>query len=290
MLLGAQVRMAGGLGAALDRGTVMGAGAIQVFTQNARAWRATNHDPQVLETFSRRQAASPSVCATYCHATYLINLASPSAEVYERSRACLAANLAVASAIGSAGLVLHVGSHLGEGLAASLPRIVEALAAALDASGRSCPILLENTAGAGGSIGRNFEELAAVISAAGGGRGLGVCLDTQHLWAADNSYASLEEADALVSELDASVGLDRLACLHLNDSKVERGAARDRHENLGAGTIGRQTLGYLLGHPRLQHLPAILEVPGEDGNGPGPRDLAAARAIHAAGLARWSQG
>jgi len=284
------VRMSGGLAAALDRGTAMGADAIQLFTQNARAWRATNHDPEVLKAFRGRQAHSPTVRATYCHATYLINLASPAAEVYERSRACLASNLAVASAIGSAGLVLHVGSHLGEGLAASLSRIVEALAASLEASGGACPILLENTAGAGGSIGRSFDELAAVISAAGGDRRLGICLDTQHLWAAGASYATLEEADALVSELDACVGLDRLACLHLNDSKVGRGAARDRHENLGAGTIGGQALGHLLGHPRLQHLPAILEVPGEEGHGPGPRDLAAARAIHAAGLARWRRG
>ena len=127
-------------------------------------------------------------------------------------------------------------------------------------------------------MGRSFEELAQVIEAAGGDERLGVCLDTQHLWASGIPFATIEEADELVELVDGTVGLDRLRCLHLNDSKVEFGANRDRHENIGDGTIGADGLAALLGHPDLQGLPAILEVPG-DGDGPRAEDVATAREV-----------
>ena len=147
-----------------------------------------------------------------------------------------------------------------------------------------CPILLENTAGAGNTVGRSFEELAAVIAEAGGDERLGVCLDTQHLWASGISFGTTDEADALIALISATVGLQRLHCLHLNDSKVGLGANRDRHENLGEGTIGSHRLAALLGHPDLQGLPAILEVPGR-GDGPRAEDLKKARQLCRKGVA-----
>ncbi len=127
-----------------------------------------------------------------------------------------------------------------------------------------------------------MEELAQVIDAAGGDERLGVCLDTQHLWASGVPFTTVEEADALMSLVAATVGLDRLLCLHLNDSKVPFGANKDRHENIGDGSIGADGLAALLGHPDLQGLPAILEVPG-DGDGPRAEDVVAARSA-------WQQG
>jgi len=150
----------------------------------------------------------------------------------------------------------------------------------------ACPILLENAAGTGGTVGRSFEELAAILDAAGAALAprLGVCLDTQHLWASGIGYTSVEEADGVVADFDAVIGLDRLRCLHLNDSKVELGANRDRHANVGEGTIGALNLGLLLSHPALVNLPAMLEVPG-DGDGARASDIQAAREAVELGLA-----
>jgi deoxyribonuclease-4 len=235
------------------------------------------------------------VTATFCHATYLINLATPDPELGAKSRACLAANLATATGIGADGLVLHIGSHRGSGFERALPGIAASLIEVLDGGAGSgdldgwgdnppCPILLENAAGTGDTVGRTFEELALVIEAAGHDQRLGVCLDTQHLWASGVPFGTVVDADAVVRTIEATVGLDRLRCLHLNDSKVPFGANRDRHENIGEGTIGTKALGALLGHPALQGLPAILEVPGA-GEGPRAEDIETARQIWRAGTA-----
>ncbi len=290
MRIGAHVRAGTGLLPGLARGHEIGAEVVQLFTQSPRAWRPSAYGAELLAAYRRAQDENPTVRDTFCHATYLVNLASPDPEVAERSRATLAANLVVANGIGARGLVLHLGSHRGAGFDHVLPAVVDALVRALDAApsppdgDQPCPILLENTAGAGATMGRTFEELGAVVDAAGGDERLGVCLDTQHLWASGRSFATAEEADAVVDGVDASVGLGRLRCLHVNDSKVPCGASRDRHENLGEGTIGEDALAALLGHPRLGDVPAILEVPG-DGDGPRAKDLVRAREILERGVA-----
>lgn len=291
MRIGAQLRAGPTLLPALVRAEEVGADVVQVFTQSPRAWKPTLYAPEVLDAYRAAVAGHPSVTATYCHATYLINLAGHDAELVQRSRDCLRANLAAARGMGACGLVLHIGSHLGRGFDACLPQVVDLLSEAL-ASGPpspSCPIVLENAAGAGGTVGRSLDELAAVLERAAAGDQLGVCLDTQHLWASGVAFDSLEAADRLVVALDDAVGLERLVCLHLNDSKVALGANRDRHENLGAGTIGERGLAALLGHPALQGLPAILEVPGE-GQGPRTEDVALARRLVALGAALRRSG
>jgi deoxyribonuclease-4 len=288
-MIGAHVRAGGKLVPALQRGAEIGAEVVQVFTQSPRAWKPTQYADEVLHEYRVAQEDSPIV-ETFCHATYLINLATDQPDLLERSQACLNANLAVATGMGASGLVLHVGSHKGSGLAASVPQIVDALLAALETQpGGGCPILLENAAGAGGTVGRSFDELETLLNAAettGGAKHaarLGVCLDTQHLWSSGISYTSVEEADHVVAEFDAVIGLGRLRCLHLNDSKVDLGANRDRHANIGEGTIGATALGVLLSHPALVGLPAILEVPG-DGDGARASDIEAARAALQLGL------
>jgi deoxyribonuclease-4 len=288
MRIGAHVRAGKGLVPALEHGAEIGAEVVQIFTQSPRMWKPSQYGPEVLDAYRTAQSEHPSVTSTFCHATYLINLASPDPELLAKSRTCLNANLATAEGIGAEGLVLHIGSHRGSGFEASLPGIVSALIEALDtveSDPESCPILLENAAGAGDTVGRSFEELAEVIEASGNDERLGVCLDTQHLWASGVPFGTTDEADDLVGLISDTVGLDRLRCLHLNDSKVAFGANRDRHENIGDGTIGDKALAALLGHPDLQGLPAILEVPGE-GDGPRAEDVTRARQVWKDGVAQ----
>lgn len=291
MHFGAHVKAEKGLVPALKLGADLGAEVIQIHSQSPRMWRPSRYGPEILDAYRDAQSRHPSVRATFCHATYLINVATPDPELGARSRACLQANLRTATGLGSAGLVLHVGSHRGAGFEASVPRIADALLDALavvstdeDTTAQTTPILLENTAGAGHTVGRSFEELATIIDAADADARLGVCLDTQHLWASGVSFGSIEEADALVELVASTVGLDRLQCIHLNDSKVPFGANRDRHANLGEGEIGTKRFAALLGHPRLQGLPAVLEVPGA-GQGPRKEDVDRARRLWRRGLA-----
>ena len=304
-MIGAHVRTEGGLLRALDRAEAIGADVAQVFTQSPRVWKPPQHGPDVLAAYREAQAARPSVAATYCHASYLVNLATPDEAMLERSRAALAANLTAARGMGASGLVVHVGSHLGRGFDAVAGQVADALLVALETAvdpvggpaahvsrsgtapaGEPCPILVENTAGAGGAIGRTFEELAALLERAGARDALGVCLDTQHLWASGAPFGSPAEADGVVAALDATVGLGALRLLHLNDSKSPFGSRLDRHANLGEGAIGEKSLGCLIGHPSLAGLPAILEVPGS-GGGPRAEDVAEARQVLAMGQRQW---
>lgn len=288
MRIGAQVSVAGGVIKAFDRADELGAESIQIFALSPRQWKSAAPPDEVLESFRQRAASHPSIKGVYCHASYLINLATGNDALKEKSFECLVGHLAVATGLGAEGVVLHIGSHLGAGMDAVIDRIAEALVGALDlatirAGEPSTKILIENTAGAGGTIGRSFEELATVIDATGRDERLGVCMDTQHLFASGVPYGSEEEADVVIREIRRTVGLDRLSCLHLNDSKVEFGTNRDRHENLGEGAIGANALSYLLSHPDIQHAPALLEVPG-DGGGPRASDVAVAKKILAKGL------
>jgi deoxyribonuclease-4 len=287
MLIGAHVRAGKGLVPALEHGADIGADAVQIFTQSPRMWKPSQYGEEVLAAYRAAQAEHPSVASTFCHATYLINLASPDPELAAKSRSCLTANLSTAYGMGADGLVLHIGSHRGSGFATALPAVAAALVSSLDevdADVEGCPILLENAAGAGDTVGRSFEELAQVLDAAGDDERLGVCLDTQHLWASGIPFGTVDEADALIVLIEDTVGMPRLRCIHLNDSKVDFGANKDRHENIGDGTIGADGLAALLGHPALQGVPAILEVPGE-GDGPRAEDVAAARGVLEAGMA-----
>lgn len=289
VLIGAQVRQTGGFLAGLHRGEEMGAEVVQLFPQNNRQWRAPAQDHDVYAAYREAAGASRVVVATVCHAPYLINVLSPDPVTQARSCASLADNLRAATALGARALIVHPGSHRGVDPDTAAERVARYALAALDevadVAGEVCDLLLENTAGAGGTVGRTFEELAAVIDAAGGDDRIGVCLDTQHLWASGVSFSTARQADEVVDRLDREVGLERLRCLHVNDSKVPFGANRDRHENLGQGAIGPRPLRAFLGQPRLQGLPAVLEVKGIEGKGPGSLDLEVARSLHRGGLA-----
>jgi|GEM_PF-17275 len=289
MNIGAHVRGGGKLIPSLEAGVEIGATSIQVFTQSPRMWKASQYAPEVLSAYRQAQATHPTITDTFCHATYLINLASADLDLYEKSVACLTHNLSVARGIGSSGLVLHVGSHKGAGFDDVVRQIADAFERALAQADPApegvadCPILIENAAGAGGTVGRSLEEIKFLIDACNGDDRLGLCVDTQHLWASGFDYSSIAGTERLIKEIDNSVGMDRLRCFHLNDSKIELGGNRDRHANIGEGTIGVKGLAPLVGHPRIRDLPLLLEVPGS-GDGPRAEDVVVARNVVTVGI------
>jgi deoxyribonuclease IV len=286
VLLGAHVSTAGGIHTAIDRVEAFGADSVQVFTQSPRTWRPTNHDPATFERFRERRAEA-GVGAVLCHALYLVNLASPDDELYAKSLATLENTMDVACAIEADGVVLHVGSHLGTGFEAALERVLPAVERVLDRCTETTWLLIENTAGAGGTIGRSIDELSTLVERLGRHPRLGVCLDSCHLWVSGVDVTDAGAFDALVAELDDVIGLDRLRALHVNDARDGLGSNRDRHANIGEGVLG-DGLGVFLGHPRLQGLPAVLEVPGKDGKGPDADEVRKLKELHGRAVAAAS--
>jgi deoxyribonuclease-4 len=271
----------GGVKKALDNAVGMDADVVQLFVQSPRTWRFPEHDPADLERFRERSAETgvPAIV----HALYLVNLATPDDAMYDKSVTTMRSTVDAACAIEAQAVVFHVGSHLGAGFDAGLKRIVPAMAQVLERSSETTWLLMENTAGAGGTIGRSLEELAVIFDALDRHERLGVCLDSCHLYASGVDVTDRAALDALLDDLDARIGLDRLRALHANDSKAPLGSNRDRHDNIGAGLIG-DGLGAFLSHPRLQELPVVLEVPGEDGHGPNADEIRKLRELHS----RWT--
>ena len=279
MLFGAHVSTAGGIHTAIDRVEAMGGEVVQVFTQSPRAWRPTNHDPATFERFKERRAEA-GIRASFCHAVYLVNLAAIDDEIHQKSVAALVDTVEVACAIDADGVVFHVGSHLGAGFDAGLERALPALEQALERCSETTWLLIENSAGAGGTIGRSIDELAVLVERLGRHPRVGVCLDSCHLWVSGVDVTDPDVLDATLAELDDAVGLDRLRALHVNDARDGLGSNRDRHANIGEGVLG-ENLAVFLAHPRLQDLPAVLEVPGRDGKGPDADEIRKLRELHA---------
>ena len=280
MFFGAHVSASGGIHTTLDRAQAMRAEAVQLFTQSPRTWRPTNHDPANFETFKcRRKELKIAPGGVVAHALYLVNLAASDNEIHKKSRAALRDTTEVAGAIDADGVVFHVGSHLGAGLEAGMKRCVPAIKEALELCTDTTWLLMEDSAGAGGTIGRSLEELAQLLDACDGHERLGVCLDTCHLFVSGVDITKREVVDELLEELDDLIGLDRLRALHVNDARDPLGSNRDRHANIGEGVIGSK-LGVFLSHPKLQGLPAFLEVPGADDHGPDANELKKVRRLH----------
>jgi deoxyribonuclease IV len=278
MHIGAHLSSSGGIDKAVDRAEEVGAESLQVFTQSPRAWRPTNHDPASFERFRARRE-EVGLHGVLCHALYLCNFATTNDEVYDKSVAALRNTMQVACAIGADAVVFHVGSHLGAGFDAGLERTLPAMEQVLELCDETTWLLMENSAGAGGTIGRSIEELAVIFDALGRHERLGVCLDSCHLFVSGVDVRDRKSLNALLRELDRRIGLDRLRALHANDSKAPLGSNRDRHENIGDGLIG-EGLGAFLSHPKLRRLPVVLEVPGKDGRGPNADEIRKLRELH----------
>lgn len=279
MLFGGHV--GGSVKAAPERAEAIGADALQLFVQSPRAWRFPNHDPQVLGSFEERARAA-GMEAWIVHAIYLCNFASPDEEIYGKSISTLRSTVDAACAIGADGVVFHVGSHLGSGFDAGLDRAAPAIEQVLERCSDTTWLLIENSAGTGGTIGRSIEEIAQLIDRLGAHPRLGVCLDSCHLWASGVDVTDPAAFDALLDEFERLIGLDRLRALHVNDSVTPLGSNRDRHANLKEGVIG-DGLATFLGNRRLQDLPAIVETEGQQGKGADEHEIRKLRELHAAG-------
>jgi deoxyribonuclease-4 len=282
MLIGAHVSTAGGLDQAIERGTELGCQSIQIFNQSPRMWRPTKYGAEDFAAFREAIDASP-IEAVVIHAVYLINCATKDPEMRKKSLASLTHALRTGDGIGAAGVVLHPGAQKGEPHGPSMKRAAKLIAAALKDSER-CPLLLEQTAGHKGLLGRDFDETAELIELAGGGARLGLCLDSCHLFVQGYDITDAERLGAVLDEADAKVGLDRLGCVHVNDAAAPLGSCRDRHANVGQGEMGKRGLAAFLSEPRFEGLPAPLETPGPRKKGPDRKEVQAAKRLRKAGL------
>jgi deoxyribonuclease IV len=282
MQIGAHVSSSGGIHNAVDRAVALGAESMQVFTQSPRTWRPTNHEPVTFDRFRERRAET-GMGGVLCHALYLCNLAAPDDEVYEKSVAAMRNTMEVAGGIGADGVVFHVGSHLGSGFEHGLERVLPAMEQVLELCSDETWLLMENSAGAGGTIGRSVHELATLYERLDRHPRLGICLDSCHLYVSGVDVTDRAELDVCLEEVDSTIGLDRLRALHVNDSATPLGSNRDRHANIGDGMLG-EGLGVFLGHPRLQGLPAVIETAGPENRGPDANEIRKAKEIRTRAL------
>jgi deoxyribonuclease IV len=284
MLIGGHVSTAGGLVKAHERGVERGCEAIQVFNQSPRMWRPTTWKPDDVAAFRELMADGP-IKSVVIHAVYLINPGTKDKEMRKKSLASLTHSLRMGDAIDADGVVVHPGSRLKEPLDAALGRVGDMVREAL-AESENCRLLLENTAGAGGTIGRSFAELYDLVGRSGGDDRVGICLDSCHMLASGFDITSDDKLAAVIGECVDEFGIDRLGCIHVNDSMTPLGSNRDRHAPLGDGELGAQGCSAFLSEPRFEGLAAFFEGPGVEGEAPGKVDIDRMRDLRKQGLAR----
>jgi deoxyribonuclease-4 len=272
----------GGIKGALDRAIEIGADALQLFAQSPRAWRFPEFAKEDLAHFRKRRAEA-GIGSVLIHALYLCNLATPDETIYAKSVETMRATVDTACAIEADGVVIHVGSHLGAGFEAGLERAVPALREVLDRCSETTWLLLEDSAGAGGTIGRSVDELATIVDALDRHPRLGICLDSCHLYVSGIDVGEPKAVAAVLKEVKQRIGLDRLRALHINDAAAPLGSNRDRHANVLEGELGER-LGAFLAPRAVQRLPAVMETPGPDNRGPDAAEVQKLRDLHV----RWT--
>ena len=280
MLFGAHC--SGGIKGALDHAIEIGCGSVQLFAQSPRMWRFPNHAEEDLARFRERRVEA-GIGAVLVHALYLCNLATPDETIYGKSLDTMRSTMRTACAIEADGVVFHVGSHLGTGFEAGLERCVPALREVLELCSDTTWLLIENSAGAGGTIGRSVDELVALVDALDRHPRLGICLDSCHLFVSGADVGDPDTIAAALADVEARIGLDRLRALHVNDAAAPLGSNRDRHANVLEGELGER-LGAFLAHPAVQSLAAVMETPGPEGHGPDAAEMQKLRDLHA----RWT--
>ena len=262
-LLGAHVSVAGGLDNAFARGLESNCTALQIFTKNANRWQGkpiSNDDALAFQQAWQKSGIDPVIA----HDAYLINLASPKQDVWEKSKAALRDELLRCAQLGITGLVMHPGAHLGTGVKTGVERIREAFREILPETPPEVRLLLENTAGQGTYLGGDFTHLAALLEGFDEDR-FGICFDTCHAHAAGYDLSTSESYTEVMSEFDRLVGLKQIKAFHLNDCLKPCGSKVDRHTHIGQGTIGRTGFACLMQDQRLAAIPMLLETPKGDG-------------------------
>jgi deoxyribonuclease IV len=266
MPIGAHVSTAGGLSTCIGRAQELGAECMQIFLSTPHRWQLPKHTDEQVEEFCRL-VAETDIGPNFAHAPYLLNLASADPALRQRSIDNISAGMVWAERTGLAGLVVHVGSGLGQPVEEAEVQVAEALREVLVSSSTTM-VLLENSAGSGNTLGARFAQIGAVFDRLGRDQRLGLCLDTAHTFASGYDLRDKDGIARAVDEIERSMGLDRLRLIHANDSKVGLGSAVDRHENIGQGLLGEEAFQLMLAHPALSPLPWVLEVPGYEDKGP----------------------
>ena len=280
--LGAHMSIAGGLPLALERGQALGCHAVQIFLKNQRQWAARPLGDDEARAFRAARRAS-GIAAVFAHASYLINLATPEPTAWRQAVDAFTDELERGEALGLGCVVIHPGSHLGAGVEWGLGRVADAVREALRRTrGYRVRIALENTAGAGGGLGRTLGELGALLDRAERPRRLGVCLDTCHLFAAGYDVRTAIGYEAAIAECAQAVGLERVLAFHLNDAKAPLGSGLDRHEHIGRGELGLAPFRSLLNDRRFAAVPKVLETPKEPEPVADRRNLATLRRLRRA--------
>ena len=268
MIIGAHVSAAGGIGNAIDRAVAIGAEAVQIFGSSTRSWRFKALTEAQAEDF-REKNAGAGLAPPFLHAIYLINLGNANPDNVAKSVTSLVNYMGLAAQIGAGGVIFHPGSHGGAGYDGVFPQVVESINRTLEQSPEGPLLCLENMAGMGQHIGAKFSELGEILRAVDSPR-LGICLDTQHAFAAGYDLTNPDGVAAMIDEFDRDIGLDRLAAVHANDSKRPCGSGVDRHDNIGEGLIGEDGFANIMSHPAFAEMPFFLEVPGYDKANRGP--------------------
>ena len=266
MLIGAHVSTAGGISKAVARGVEIGCESLQIFGSSPQGWAFKPIPGTEIESF-RQQAAESSIGSVFLHAIYLINLGTANAANLEKGIDSLVNYMRLAADIGADGVIVHPGSHGGKGYDAAFPQAVDAINRVLEQSPEGPLLTLENMAGMGQHIGAKFEELGRILDEVGSPR-VGICLDTQHSFAAGYDLTSEAGINAMIDEFDREIGLKNLVAVHANDSKRPLGSGVDRHDNIGEGFIGVDGFETIMGNPAFHQVPFFLEVPGAEGKGP----------------------
>jgi deoxyribonuclease IV len=276
---GSHVSASGGVDKTLKRAVSVGATSCQIFAKNERQWRAKPLDPAAVERFHEERERT-GIGQMVVHDSYLINLASPKADIHEKSMAAFADEIERCDTLAIRYLVTHPGAHTGSGVDAGIETFAESLNRIFDSLPDSQTITcLETTAGQGTTLGRSFEEIAAIIDRVEDKERVGVCLDTCHIFAAGYDIRSPEGYRETMDAFDTVIGIDRLRVLHLNDSKFGVGMNKDRHEHIGDGEIGLEGFRSLVNDARLAGLPAILETEKDDSGDHDRRNLAVLRGL-----------
>jgi deoxyribonuclease-4 len=262
MRVGAHTSIAGGVHNAVTEQVDLEGNCGQIFTHSPQVWRDPDLDDDETAEF-RDLSAEHDVGPWVIHASYLVNLATPKDDLREKSITSMQREVDAADALGIEYVNVHLGAHTGAGVDGGLDNAASALDE-LEVP-ESVTVLVESDAGSGTKLGGDFEHLAAVLDSSG--QDLGVCLDTAHAFAAGYDLSTPDAVEATIDEFDDVVGLDNLACFHLNDSKHACGTNKDEHAHLGEGEIGEDGVEAVVSHPDLRDLPFVLETPNEDGRG-----------------------
>jgi len=272
MKVGFHVSIAGGISNAVDNATKIGCTAFQIFSRNPRGWTAKALDPKDVESFKNKLAESKiKQDSVIVHMPYLPNLSGISGQCYEKSVQTLGGEIIRCSTLGISYLVIHLGSHMGQGRNAGISQLVTAINTArkqAKSAERTHPvrILLENSAGQKNRVGSTFADLRLILDALPDSQ-YGICLDTCHLFASGHDLRTKDSVDETLADFDDSVGFDRLEFVHLNDSKGDLNSGLDRHEHIGLGSIGKTGLAAFLNHSAIKKLPKIMETPIDERRG-----------------------